>query len=69
MKSFKELHESTKKGEEFYKFSLLKAKEIATTEKEFTKLAAGFTGKSKTGLKTCLEFTKILEEFVDKKVK
>ncbi len=69
MKSFLELHESIKTGEKLYINSLIKAKEIALDEKEFIKLAAGFTGKSKTGLKTCEEFIKILKEFVDKLVK
>ena len=67
MHSFKELHESIKKGEEFYTFSLEKAKEKSKGDpKKFTKLAASFTGNSKPKIKTCCIFQKILEELIDK---
>lgn len=67
MRSFVDLHESLKKGEEFYRDSLKKAEEdSAGDDKEFIKLARGFTGKSKNGLNTCVIFRDILESFKEK---
>ena len=64
MFSFKELHESIKKGNECYTHSLEKAEEKSHGDlKLFTKLAANFTGNSKPKLKSCIIFNKILENF------
>jgi len=66
LRSFKEYHNSINKGDESYINSLEKAKVDSHGDKKmFTKLAAGFTGKSKIGLKSCLEFNEILKRLVD----
>jgi len=67
MKTFKEIHRSFRKGDELYQASLLKALDESDTEKEFLKLAAGFTGRSKISLKKCSKCQKILED-VQKRV-
>lgn len=67
MRSYKDFHESVKKGEEFYLDSLHKAEEDSHgDDKTFIKLARGFTGKSKNGLNTCVIFTEILKNIKEK---
>ncbi len=66
MRTFKELLNSIKTGEELYEFSLQKAKrESHGDSKMFTKLSSAFTGKSKPKLKKCRIFQRILEKEFD----
>lgn len=62
MRSFKEYHNSFQTGEDLYINSLEKAKDdCCGDKKQFAKLAAGFTGKSKPNLKHCDLFNEMLK--------